>query len=132
MGSGSGTGGKKVSKGFEHDRRYPQADREAWITLGLYGVYFVWWYACAYGLGGGDPEEYTYVCGFPAWFFYSCVLGYPVLTLVLWFVVRYFFKKMPLDADLPDPDDDADGTAGTAGTVGPRAAHGEAPAGEGR
>ena len=84
--------------------RFAQANKEALITLGLYAVYFVWWYACAYGLGSGDPADYTYVLGFPAWFFYSCIAGYPLLTLALWLVIRCFFRDMPLDAYLTDPD----------------------------
>ena len=78
--------------------RFAQANKEALITLGLYLGYFIWWYACAYGLGGGDPGGYSYVWGFPAWFFYSCLVGYPLLTLALWLVVRLFFRDMPLDA----------------------------------
>lgn len=93
------------------DKRYPQADREARITLYLYGGYFLWWYLCAYGLGGGDPDEYTYIWGFPAWFFYSCIVGYPLLSLVLWGVVRCWFVDMPLDADV---ENDADCPAGDA------------------
>ncbi len=79
-------------------KAFRQADREALITLGLYGFFFVWWTVFAFGLGSGDPEEYTYVWGLPAWFFYSCVLGYPVMTLILWGVVRRFFADIPLDA----------------------------------
>ncbi|WP_418765942.1 YhdT family protein [Mailhella sp.] len=78
---------------------FRQADREALITLGLYVFFFVWWTAFAFGLGSGDPEEYSYVFGLPAWFFYSCVLGYPVMTLVLWIVVRRFFVEIPLEED---------------------------------
>ena len=85
--------------------RFAQANREALITLGLFFGYFIWWYACAYGLGGGDPEKYSYVAGFPAWFFYSCIVGYPLMSLVLWLVVRLFFRDMPLDAH---PDKAAD------------------------
>ena len=42
-------------------------------------------------------EEYSYVFGLPAWFFYSCVAGYPVVTFILWLVVRNFFADIPLD-----------------------------------
>ena len=35
----------------------------------------------------------------PDWFFYSCVLGYPVACLLVWGLVRFFFKDMPLDDD---------------------------------
>ena len=78
-------------------KAFRQADREALITLGLYAFFFVWWTVFAFVLGSGDPEEYSYVWGLPAWFFYSCVLGYPVMTLVLWVVVRRFFADIPLD-----------------------------------
>ena len=49
------------------------------------------------GLEMQIPEEYSYVWGLPAWFFYSCVAGYPVVTLILWIVVRKFFADIPLD-----------------------------------
>ena len=76
---------------------FKQADREAYITLGLYVFFFLWWALFAFGRGLGDPEEYSYVFGLPAWFFYSCVAGYPVVTLILWLVVRNFFADIPLD-----------------------------------
>lgn len=96
----------KDGSGRESDKRmnnmrgaFRQADREAWITLGLYVFFFLWWTIFAFGFGSGDPEEYHYVFGLPAWFFYSCVLGYPVMTFILWVVVRRFFADIPLDED---------------------------------
>lgn len=86
-------------------KAFRQADREALITLGLYVFFFVWWTVFAFGLGSGDVEEYEYVFGLPEWFFYSCVLGYPVMTLILWVVVRRFFADIPLD----EPDNGRDG-----------------------
>ena len=88
-----------MNKPFKQDWRYAQANREALLTLGAYGLYFVWWYACAYGLGDGDPEGYDYIFGLPAWFFLSCIAGYPLMTLVLWYMVRRFFRDIPLDDD---------------------------------
>lgn len=79
--------------------RFKQADREAWITLCMYVFFFLWWTFFAFGLGLGDPSEYSYVLGLPAWFFFSCVLGYPVVTLLLWFILRRYFTEMPLDED---------------------------------
>ena len=79
------------------NKRYKQADREALITLAVYIFFFLWWTLFAFGLGSGSPEDYTYIFGLPAWFFYSCVLGYPVVSLLLWVVVRRFFKDIPLD-----------------------------------
>lgn len=86
---------------------FRQADREALMTLGLYVFFFVWWTVFAFGLGSGDSEEYSYVFGLPAWFFYSCVLGYPVMSLILWIVVRRFFADIPLD-EKEDRNDDGE------------------------
>jgi uncharacterized membrane protein YhdT len=81
------------------DKRYAQANKEAILALIAYAFYFLWWYVCAYGLGDGDPELYSYVLGLPAWFFYSCIVGYPLITLVLWCMVRFGFNNMPLEAE---------------------------------
>ena len=83
---------------------FRQADREACITLGLYTFFFLWWTVFAFGLGAGDPEEYSYVLGLPSWFFYSCVLGYPVIPCMLWLAVRFFFRNIPLDSESHDGD----------------------------
>jgi len=96
---------------MQHDTRIRQANREALLALALYGMYFVWWYAFGYGMGDEDPGTYSYVFGFPAWFFYSCIVGYPLVTVVLWAVVRLFFRHMPLDADAPDASGGEDGGA---------------------
>lgn len=37
----------------------------------------------------------------PAWFFYSCVMGYPMVTLLVWVMIRRWVADMPLDAHLP-------------------------------
>lgn len=85
------------------NKRYKQADKEALITLLVYVFFFLWWTVFAFGLGSGDPENYSYVFGLPAWFFYSCVAGYPVVTVILWVVIRKWFVDMPLeDADTGD------------------------------
>lgn len=57
-------------------------------------------------MGEGDPEQYSYVFGMPEWFFYSCVVGYPVITVFLWGIVRFFFKEMPLDDEESDTEQD--------------------------
>ena len=78
---------------------FKQADREALVTLGLYLFFFLWWTVFAFGLGCGDPEEYAFILGLPAWFFFSCVLGWPVITILLWLAVRRFFCDIPLEGN---------------------------------
>ncbi|MDL2307315.1 YhdT family protein [Desulfovibrio sp. OttesenSCG-928-C06] len=79
--------------------RFRQANREALITLAVYIFFFLWWTVFAFGLGSGDPDNYSYVLGLPSWFFYSCVLGYPVVTILLWLVIKRWFKDIPLDGE---------------------------------
>lgn len=79
------------------DYRYGIANREALIGVGLVLFNFIWWYGFAYGLGSKDPSEYTFVFGLPAWFFYSCVVGFIVMVILVTVVVNFFFVDVPLD-----------------------------------
>ena len=75
------------------------ANREALIGVGLAIFNFIWWFGFAYGLGSKDPSEYTYVFGLPAWFFYSCVLGFVVMVALIIIVIKKFFVEVPLDEE---------------------------------
>ncbi len=87
-------------KDLEKDRYLNKvANREALIGVGIAIFNFIWWYAFAYGLGSKDPSEYTYVFGLPAWFFYSCVLGFIVISIVVIFVVKQFFVEIPFEEE---------------------------------
>ena len=81
----------------DDDYRFKIANREALIGVGLVLFNYIWWYGFAYGLGSKDPAEYTYVFGLPAWFFYSCVLGFIVITVLVIVVVKFWFVDIPLD-----------------------------------
>lgn len=85
-----------------NDERYKIANREAWIGLGLAVFNFIWWYAFAYGLGSKDPSEYTFVFGLPTWFFYSCVVGFIVMVILVSIVVKVWFVEVPLDDELEE------------------------------
>lgn len=84
------------------DKRYRIANREALIGVALVIVNFAIWYICAYGLGSGDPEKYTYVLGFPAWFFYSCIAGTAFMILLIYVVIKLFFKEVYFDEEGED------------------------------
>lgn len=79
------------------DHRFKIANREALIGVGLVIFNFIWWYGFAYGLGSKDPTEYTYIFGLPAWFFYSCVLGFIVMSILVTVIVKKWFVDIPLD-----------------------------------
>ncbi|WP_409369408.1 YhdT family protein [Lysinibacillus sp. 38-6] len=79
------------------DQRFKIAHREALIGIGLVLVNFAIWYGFAYGLGSGDPSKYTYILGFPAWFFYSCIAGTGFMIVLIWLVLKFFFKEVPFE-----------------------------------
>ncbi|PEI88170.1 YhdT family protein [Bacillus toyonensis] len=86
-------------KNYHDDPRFQIAHREALIGLGLAIINFIIWYGFAYGLGSKNPSEYTYVFGFPAWFFYSCIVGFVVMVILLSLVVRFVFQDISLDEE---------------------------------
>ena len=83
----------------EMDWRFKIAHREALIGVGLALFNFVWWFGFAYGLGSRPVEEYTYVFGLPAWFFYSCIVGFLVMAVLVTVVVKFFFVDVPFDEE---------------------------------
>ena len=70
-----------------------QINKEALITIFLYFLYFLWWYYFAYIYPPKNVEDYKYVLGLPDWFFYSCVLGFILVNLLVYIVVKFFFKN---------------------------------------
>lgn len=79
------------------DQRFRIANREALIGVGLVIINFAIWFGFAYGLGSTDPENYTYVLGFPAWFFYSTMAGTVFMIALIIFVLKCYFKDVPFD-----------------------------------
>lgn len=82
---------------MKQDPRFRIANKEALIGIGLVFINFAIWFGFAYGLGSKDPEEYTYILGFPAWFFYSTMAGTVFMILLLIIVIRFFFTDVPFD-----------------------------------
>ena len=55
----------------------------------LFIAQIVWWYL--FGLGLADNAGRFF--GFPAWFFYSVILGFVFFTTAIWAVFNYLSKK---------------------------------------
>lgn len=81
------------------DKRYKTANREALLGVALVIFNFIWWFGFAYGLGSRSLDSYHYIFGFPAWFFFSCILGFIVMMVLTVLVVKFFFKDMSLEAE---------------------------------
>ena len=84
------------------DKRFTIANKEALFCLALTLANFIWWYGFAYGLGSSPIEEFTYIMGLPAWFFLSCVAGFPVFAVLAWLMVCFLFTDIPLDPIEPE------------------------------
>jgi uncharacterized membrane protein YhdT len=79
------------------DERFKVAHKEAVIGAVLVIINFLLWYGFAYGMGSGDPSEYHYILGLPEWFFYSCIIGTLISTLLVILSVKYLFKEVSFD-----------------------------------
>ncbi len=80
------------------DYRLKVANREALILILLFILNVAWWAIFAYGLGSRPAETYNYILGFPDWFFFSCILSWPLFSLILYILVKKFFVEVPLEA----------------------------------
>ncbi|MDN5852359.1 MAG: YhdT family protein [Actinomycetia bacterium] len=88
---------------FEEDPRYAIANREALWGVGYWLVFTVVISAIAWLLGGNvDADELDFILGFPAWFFWSCLVATTVLSLLPIWIVRHYFTEMSLTADGDD------------------------------
>ncbi|WML30078.1 YhdT family protein [Neobacillus sp. OS1-32] len=79
------------------DKRFKVAHREALIGVVLVIINFIWWYGFAYGLGSDKVENYTYIWGLPAWFFYSCIAGFIVMIVIVSLTVKFLFTDVPFE-----------------------------------
>ena len=83
--------------GFVEDPRYKQCEKEAWYGIILGVVNLVIWAVAGYGLGSGPVEEYSYIMGFPAWFFISCIANSVFAVVATIYLVTRKMRDMPLD-----------------------------------
>ncbi|MCA0172215.1 YhdT family protein [Bacillus sp. RAR_GA_16] len=90
---------KQREKTPQDDPRYHVANREALIGVGLVIINFILWYGFAYGFGSKPVDEYNYIFGLPAWFFYSCILGTVIVLALVIFAVVFLFKEVPFDEE---------------------------------
>jgi len=81
------------------DPRFKIAHREAWIGVALAIVHFIWWFGFAYGLGSRPVEEYSYILGFPDWFFYSCIVGFILVAITVILLVKFVLKDVSLEEE---------------------------------
>ncbi|WP_377887594.1 YhdT family protein [Alkalihalobacillus sp. R86527] len=90
---------KREKREGGEDPRFRIANREALIGIGLVLINFLLWYGTAYGFGSKPVEEYSYIWGLPAWFFYSCIIVTLVMLFLVIFSVTFLYKEVPLEEE---------------------------------
>lgn len=90
----------------KQDPRFKIAHREALIGCALAVINFVWWFGFAYGLGSKPPEEYTYILGFPAWIFFSLIVGTLLMMVLVFIVERFLLTDMSLEDEDEEKEDE--------------------------
>jgi len=88
---------KKNEQGFVEDPRYKECEKEAWYGIVLGVINLVIWAVAGYGLGSGPVEEYSYIMGFPTWFFVSCIANSAFAVAATVYIVTKKMRDMPLD-----------------------------------
>lgn len=81
--------------------RYRQAHKEAKYSVLLALIYFLWWYASAYGFSPSieNIDLPTLYWGFPLWFLMACIIGPVLFTLLCTLMVKFLFVDMPLEIE---------------------------------
>lgn len=92
---------KEIDK-YSDTYRFKIAHKEALIGCALAVFNISWWYGFAYTLGSGDPLEYTYILGFPAWFFMSSILGFIIMVILVYLVAKFVLTDMPFESEEED------------------------------
>ncbi|GAB1428514.1 hypothetical protein MASR2M79_13330 [Aminivibrio sp.] len=88
---------EKNEYGFVEDPRYKECEKEAWYGVLLGIANLVIWAAAGYGLGSGPVENYSYIMGFPAWFFVSCIANSLLAVAATIYIVKRKMRVMPLE-----------------------------------
>lgn len=82
---------------IEVDPRFKICEKEMKICFIVQILYTLLTIGIAYFIGRGDPKDYTYVMGVPAWWF-SVILS----SIIFMGIVIYITKVIFVDMDLTD------------------------------
>lgn len=82
---------------IEEDPRFKIINKEAVIACIVWVIFAALSLAVIYGLGGGDPTQYSYVMGLPLWFFAYLAIVILFMVIIV-YIVKYKFQDMTLDS----------------------------------
>ena len=81
---------------IEVDPRFKVCLRELCISFGVFVVFAAAMLFVIFVVGDGDPRQFDYILGMPAWYFWVFVV-YAVTAVVVALILDKFFTHMSLD-----------------------------------
>jgi len=72
------------------DPRFVIAKKEMLITFAVQLCYTFLMLIVAYTVGKGDPKNYSFIMGMPAWWFYALIITGVFLILIYFIVTKVF------------------------------------------
>lgn len=85
--------------GIEEDPRYRQCFKEAMAVLYLYIAHMIIVLGCVYFLWYLGNKQ-SQVLGFPSYIFWGVIIVSIGLIISVWLLVKFYYKDIPLEADL--------------------------------
>lgn len=86
-----------LKKDIDVDPRFKVCLREMWICFAIFAVFAAVMLFIVFVVGGGDPREYGYILGMPAWYFWvfvACAVTAAAVAVIL----DKFFTHMSLES----------------------------------
>lgn len=83
-------------KDIDVDPRFEVCKKEMFIAFGVFVVFAVAMLLVVFVVGGGDPLQYNYILGMPAWYFWVFVVCAATAVMVA-VVLDKLFKHMSLE-----------------------------------
>ena len=87
--------------GIKKDPRFHSIGKEAVAVMVYWVLYGVWAFAFGYLGTLTPPEEYTYIMGFPTWYFWA-FLGTAILFPIIGVILSLKMKDISLEAHLTE------------------------------
>ena len=81
---------------IEVDPRFKVCLRELCISFGVFAVFAAVMLFVIFVVGDGDPRQFNYILGIPAWYFWVFVVC-AVTAVVVALILDKFFTHMSLD-----------------------------------
>lgn len=85
-------------KDIDVDPRFKVCLKELFISFGVFVVFAAVMLFVVFVVGGGDPQQYTYILGMPAWYFWVFVVC-AVTAVVVSIILDKFFRHMSLETE---------------------------------